>query len=222
MNHRIVTKCRRALVGAALIALGLVVFRPAVAAEGQMKVGYVDVELVIRKSNYISGQVKSIEVQAHEYQDKIDQNLGRYDRLSAQFEEQKSVLSDSEAKTRRDSLAKIETETKDLQYKLQKLLSESQQKALAPTTSKITKIIKDIGEKDGYDLILTGESVLFAGKQMDLTKRVVDQLDKEAPAEEAATSDTAKTSSSTRKKDTGKKSPTKKSAPSGERKPSVE
>jgi len=202
------------------------------AADKEMKVGFVDVDLVIRRSNYISGQVKSIEAQGREYQDKIDRNMGRYDRLVAQYNEQESVLTDEEAKARRDSLEQMQSETKDLEYKYDKLLSDLQEKTLGPTTRQITSIIKQIGEKEGYDLILTGESVLFAGKQMDLTQRVIERLDKEAPKEASATtSGTAKTdgakttrakATDTKKKDTGKTTPTEKTAPSGERKPSVE
>jgi outer membrane protein len=42
----------------------------------------------------------------------------------------------------------------------------------------LQKVIQDIGEREGYSMIVEMNSLLFADKSLDLTERVIDEYDK--------------------------------------------
>lgn len=174
---------RRATLALAIGAVVLFACAAGAQAKDALKVGFVDLDQVIRQSRYIRGVVGAIDKQAREIQSRIDQNMGKYQRMAAELQKQRSVLSDQQVDEREKELKELRSQTQDLGYELDKLLKESKTDALNPALEKAMDAVKAIGKDEGYDLILTGENVLFAAKSVNLTDRVVERLDREVGAE---------------------------------------
>ncbi|MCX7044486.1 MAG: OmpH family outer membrane protein [Candidatus Sumerlaeota bacterium] len=143
-----------------------------------LKVGFVDFDRVVKESKYIKGMVATLNTEARLYQEKIDAGTGKYERLARQLAEQKSVLTQQQQDERLDELKKLKSDIEDLRYTLDKMLRDSRDKSLNPALEKAVQAVEKIGRTEGYDLILNGESVLYAIKTINLTDRVIEDLDK--------------------------------------------
>jgi len=150
---------------------------------GAMKVGFVDLDRVVKESRYISGQVAAINSQAQQLQEKLDQSTGKYARLAQQLDEQRTVLAKEQLDARMEELKQLRSDSQELDFRIKKLLSDSRSEILSPALEKAVNLVETIGRAEGYDLIVNGESVLFASKSIDLTQRVIDELDKSTPAQ---------------------------------------
>ena len=148
-------------------------------AETSLKIGFVDFDRVVRESQSIKATVASISSEARRLQDKIDQNAGKYQRQAQLLEEQKSVLTKEQLEARKEELRALKSETEDLRYQMDKLLRDSKTDKLNPALEQAMKVVQRIGKAENYDLIVNGESVLFAAKPMDLTAKVIAEIDRE-------------------------------------------
>lgn len=172
-------RARNALILFALAVPLAAAAAPASAAD--LKIGFVNLESVIRQSRYIRGEVAEIEAKARGIQDDIDQATGRYRRLAQLLEEQRSILSEKEVSERRNDILQLRSKIEDLRYELDKLLRHSREAALDPAVQRALKIVEEIGKRDKYDLILHGDTILFAAQRIDLTETVIEQLDANLP-----------------------------------------
>ncbi len=136
------------------------------------------------------GHVDTIEV-FNEYQRTIDQD----EQLEAKKEEVKKTLEEQEEKIR-ESQGRLEVLREDQReaerQKLQEMMerySQLRQVELEEITRKrdgmmrdivedIDQTIKDYARKNGYDLIINGNSVLYAPKKNDLTAEVLSILNR--------------------------------------------
>ncbi len=92
------------------------------------------------------------------------------------------MLSETEVAARTDDIKQLNSETEDLEYQLEKLLRNSRRETLNPALGEAIDVVAKIGKEDNYDLILRGDSILFASRRIDLTARVIEALDNPADA----------------------------------------
>jgi len=154
---------------AGILILGFVTAR----AEAQMKIGVVDLEKVFEQSEEgkkaqaaLQKKVERIELELKSKQDELKT-------MEEQISTQGSLLSES---------AKFDKE-KSYQDKLKdfKRLYEDYQSEMRQEQSKMNKtildqflgIIKAMGEREGYDLILEDNAVLHSSKKIDVTDQVI-------------------------------------------------
>jgi|RhiMethySRZTD1v2_1073278.scaffolds.fasta_scaffold235278_2 outer membrane protein len=139
------------------------------------KIGYVDLQRALNESSTgkkakaeFKTKVDGLEKQLKEKKDEVE-------RLKSQLEKQSVVLSDVERR-------KLEGEFQHKQLDLKRRFEDSQvelQKKDAELTGKILKglqkIVKDIGDQRGYDLVLElgASPVLYYKKGDDLTEEVL-------------------------------------------------
>lgn len=120
--------------------------------------------------------------------------------LSMEFsKDEKKILSlEKQVKAARDKVAKNKDlasaeELKKLKIQFQKVFAEYQRSGQALQQKKmqkeqafiqemrprLDKIIRGLIEKEGYDLVVAKQATLFAKKELDITPRVVELLNKQ-------------------------------------------
>ncbi len=146
-------------------------------AEGG-KTGYVDLQRALSESSAGKKAKEKFKVEVDSLQSRLKKQKDEIDRLKEQLEKKASVMKAAEREELEDDFRRkmrdFEREYKDSQTDLQKKDSDLTGSILR----ELQKVIQDIGEREGYSMIVEMNSLLFADKSLDLTERVIDEYDK--------------------------------------------
>jgi len=139
------------------------------------KFAYVDVMRIASEYNKAKEYNKSIEQKATTYEAEIDKKLNEVKQLQDKI----NLLSEKEKETKK---TEMETKVKDLQeYRRQKEVDL--RKEDFENTKQIVDNIKDAikrhAEKEGYTLVFDDRALVYQGKGMDITDKIIETLNKE-------------------------------------------
>jgi outer membrane protein len=225
-------------VRASLIILGFMLanLSPGTArAEGQtpasnapLKIGIVDVEAITRRSSSIQAKIRQAEQSVQADQDKIDVKLRDLQQMNQDLTSRRSVLSITEINAQEAKIRSLRDEVDDMQYQINKQLDRIRTEVMDPEVGRIMKTVSDVAKREGYDLIVRSEAVLYSIEKADLTPLVIQALDREdaQSAAKPATTPTATATpaakpSATPRPTPGGRAPAKTPTPSGARNPSA-
>lgn len=161
---------------AALFTL-LLLAAPALAVEN--KIGYVDLQKALNTSEAGKAAKEKISKKVKEYEGTIDTRQKEIKKLKEELEKQAMLLSEEArgAKERdyQQKVKEFQRFTKDIQEELQQKDNEFTKQIL----EELFKVIKDVGEKEGYTLILeqSESSILYADEKVNLTDKVIKAFD---------------------------------------------
>ena len=139
------------------------------------KFAYVDVMRIASEYNKAKEYNKSIEQKATTYEAEIDKKLSEVKQLQDKI----NLLREKEKETKK---TEMETKVKDLQeYRRQKEVDL--RKEDFENTKQIVDNIKDAikrhAEKEGYTLVFDDRALVYQGKGMDITDKIIETLNKE-------------------------------------------
>jgi outer membrane protein len=149
---------------------------PAGAAAG--KIGVIDLQKVLRTSAAGQAAQKTIADKAQAFQKTMQSRQNDLKKLNDEFEKQKMMLSkEAIADKERDLQQKV----KDFQRfgkDAQEELQQEDRQATSRILDEVAKIVKDLGVKQGYDLIVEKSTTLYAPESVDMTDAVIKAYDK--------------------------------------------
>jgi Skp family chaperone for outer membrane proteins len=144
----------------------------------ETKIAVVDVQRLLGDSN----AAKSIQEQLIDQKKLFDKDL---DKVKSKLENlEKDIIS------RKDSLSeeqllkekqKFEAELLEANKKVQKRGNELEQAASVATLklrAAIVKIVAEISDAENYTMVVTKQNVILAEKELDITEKVMDKLNK--------------------------------------------
>lgn len=150
---------------------------PALAVEN--KIGYVDLQKALNTSEAGKAAKERISKKVKEYEGTIDTRQKEIKKLKEELEKQAMLLSeDARGVKERDYQQKVkefQRFTKDIQEELQQKDNDFTKQIL----EELFKVIKEVGEKEGYTLILeqSESSILYADEKVNLTDKVIKAFD---------------------------------------------
>lgn len=157
--------------------LVLLLSSPLCAAEA--KIGFIDLQAALNKCEAGQAAKEKIGGKVKEYEGVIDQRQKELKKLKDDLEKQALLLSeDARGAKERDYQQKLkdfQRFTKDIQEELQERDAEFTKSILTD----MTKIIAEVGAKDGFTVILekTESAILYADDKIDLTERIIKAYD---------------------------------------------
>ncbi|APG25485.1 MAG: OmpH family outer membrane protein [Syntrophotalea acetylenica] len=158
--------------------LAAVMLFAAVPAGAAGKVGVIDLQKVLRTSAAGQAAQKTIATKAESFQKTMQSRQAALKKANDEFEKQKMVLSkDAAAQKERDLQNKIKDFQrfgKDAQEELQR----EDRQATSKILDEVAKIVKDLGAKGGYDVIIEKSTTLYTNPAVDMTDAVVKAYDK--------------------------------------------
>jgi outer membrane protein len=164
----------------ALLLLGTTgyVNSQAVAAENSKQIVTVNVQDVLLGSVAGQGVKKVLEEKVGAYQNKFQQEQEEVDALRAEIEKKSSVWSQEvrEEKERdyQKRVREMQLKSEDAQFELQQL----EKQVMSPVLNELQKVIKEVGEKNGYALILDSRAgLLYVDSSLDISDIVRKELD---------------------------------------------
>ncbi len=151
---------------------------PSPSSTRPQRIGFVDIDAIIQESRAVREHIGRIEDEFEVQRREIERKTAEYRRLRESLDRQSSVLTDAEKETRRKRIADLRGEIDDLQYRADRLLKRSENTLLAPIMEGILRVVDEVGRREGFDLILRGETVLFGTDSTNLTDRILAEIDR--------------------------------------------
>jgi len=189
---------------AGVLLLGLVV--PAGAQSKPTRIAVVDVDQVSRRSASIRDAVKEAENRVKPQSERADAKLRELQGMRQNLNERRSVLKPEEVTAEESKIQKMSEEINDLQYEVNKEIDRVQREVMEPQVKRIMRTVDDVARREGYDLVLGSDKVLFHGEALDLTPLVIQALDQQGAHPAAAASSTSSTQEAKPKSATKKSS----------------
>jgi outer membrane protein len=144
---------------------------------GPQKIGFVDVELVIEQSRTIRKVLDRIDEELAADARGIDALRREIRAMQLSFDEKARVVTDEERAKQRDQLLQKRGYLEERQSAFERKMKDRQARAVEPILDQVIRFISDVGARDGYDLILRGEVVLYGRSSADITERVLREID---------------------------------------------
>lgn len=165
------------LVAMALVTSGYL-HSPAAAAEKGLQIVTVNIQEVLLGSEAGQDVKKVLEEKVGEYQGKFQKEQEEVDALRAEIDKKGSVWSQEvkEEKEReyQKKVREMQLKSEDAQFELQQL----EKQVMSPVLNELQKVIKEVGEKNGYAMILDSRAgLLYVDESRDITELIRKELD---------------------------------------------
>lgn len=147
-------------------------------AQAEMKVGVLDIRAALFSSNAAKDFSKKMvdEFKAQELEVRSIQEEGK--KLQERLKKDAALMSDVE----RGKLAsQLEEKVKEFQYLRQKLdgaINQKKQEFIQASKPRIDVVLQKIVDSDKLDLIIPRETIIYVTPDMDITAKVIEQLNK--------------------------------------------
>lgn len=144
-----------------------------------LKIGYIDLQQVIRNSKAGKTAKTSFEKEFKSKRDIIESKNRSLDKMKQDFIKNAPVMNETTRKQKADQIERMEKELnrtrEDFRTELQKRDLELTQKILKD----IEGILKNIGDSEGYSIIFekTEAGIVYAGDGVDVTNKVIQSYD---------------------------------------------
>jgi outer membrane protein len=145
----------------------------------QKRIAFVDMQQLFRASKAGQSIQQQLGGQQKIYQDKVTQANALLKQAEEQLGRQRTVLSpEAYAQKRQEFEQQIASAQRDLQTRKQNL-DYAFSKAMEQLQNSVGGIIATMAEKEGLMLVLPRAQVVLAQKSLDITPRVLTQLDQQ-------------------------------------------
>ncbi|HKJ72139.1 MAG TPA: OmpH family outer membrane protein [Gammaproteobacteria bacterium] len=155
-------------------AAAVVTAGPAAAAD--YKIGYVDVRKVVQQSKQAQQAKGDLEKQVADRKSELKAKRDHIQSLQKELKQQGSLMSEDQKKAKQRKLQEAMREFRRLQQQAQDDLDTKKNQVLQDIYDQVSQIINRIGQKEGFDLILTGPAAMYVADRVDLTQRVLGEL----------------------------------------------
>jgi len=159
-----------------LIAASSMGWIPATASAQQagVKIGFVSTERIMRDANPAKAAQAKIE-QDFARRDKEMQDLNaRLRSATEKLDKDAAILAESDRVRRQREIADMDRDFQRRQREFREDLNQRRNEELAAVLEKANRAIKEIAEREKFDLIL--QEAVFVSPRMDITEQVVKQL----------------------------------------------
>ncbi len=158
----------------------LVVFAASSAAQSEGRVGYVNLERILRDSAPAMRAQKKLELEFA----KRDQELGKLaeqlKRLQGTLEKNSVTMSESERTKRDREFADLNREFQRKQREAREDFNQRRNEELSGVIERANRAVKQIAEAEKYDVIF--QEAVWASPRIDITDKVIKALDDSKPA----------------------------------------
>jgi outer membrane protein len=156
-------------------------------AAAQAKIGYVDSQKILSTFAAAIDAQKELENENTKWGQEVQKMQEELQTLQEELDQQSLLLSEAKRKEKEDELQALYVKAQ--QYQAQKWgdngeFFKRQKELLQPIYDKINEVINRIGEEEGYDFVLdsVAGNILYAKEKFDITDKVLEELEKETPA----------------------------------------
>ena len=160
-------------------------FMPAddAAAQGPMRLGYIDSQLILAQAPGATEAQDQFERDMARYRAELDQIGVELQEMIQQFEQQQLTLSPQARDTQTQSIQAKQEEYNQRAAELEGEAGRRQAELVQPIMDQVTEAIDQIRTEGGYSIIfdLSGQAIVSADPELNLTQQVIDRLMQNTP-----------------------------------------
>ena len=163
--------------GALLITLALAL--PSSAWAQSQKIAYVDLREALTKIDEGKAAQKRLKSQLSKKQKELNKQQEKVKGLKSNFEAQVAMMNEDAKRKKMKELQEELVELQQMYFAMQQELSQAEAKATKKIFDKMRKVVAEIAEEKGYDLVLEkGDSLVYGKVRYDLTDELVERYNK--------------------------------------------
>ena len=175
--EEVVNKQKMFLVSAVLLLA--VIFSGSVFA--QLKIGYIDSQIILNKLPSAVEAQKKLEEQSNAWAEELQKMGDKIRSLQQQLEQQSLLLSEEKKQEKQDEIQQLYLDSQrfqDQKFGQQGELYQKRNELLQPVFDQINEKIQAVAEESGYDYIFdaVAGNILYAKEEYNLTKILLDAL----------------------------------------------
>jgi outer membrane protein len=141
-----------------------------------VKIGVIDLQKVLESSNAGKAAQNELKSQRDRMQTDLKQRGAEIQEIESRMAREAMVMS-KEAREEKEREHRIKvSDFQALQRKYQNDLQEVERKLMGQLQKEITELVGEIAKKEGYGLIVSNIGVIYSQPAIDLTERLVKEL----------------------------------------------
>lgn len=146
----------------------------------ETKIGFVDMKVVIAKSESGMKAMDSLKAQFKDMKDNLDAQKKSLDALKEELQKQSMMLS-QEAKLDKETQYKRKVrDFQDVGQNYQRKLQQAEQNLSKPIIEKLVEVLQTYGKKNGYTALFDKQAsgLMYHETSVDVTNDVITELNK--------------------------------------------
>jgi outer membrane protein len=154
-------------------------------AAGEMKVAFVYTDSVINKYDYFIKKSSEITEKGKKFEGDLQGRARGFEQEVANFQQTGGNMTPNQQRAKQEELVKKEQNLMTYRDNLMQELSVDESALYSEVYDRVQKYLKEHAEKNNIDLVLSytrGGAVWYANDAIDLTKSVIEELNKEFSA----------------------------------------
>jgi outer membrane protein len=164
----------------ARIALVMGLLGGAGLAHAEMKIGVIDLQQLLREAPQARALRESLEADLEQRKRTLAREEGLAQQKQEGFDREAPTLTQERREQMERELLAGQRELIRKRRQFEEELQARRMEGLREIDRSVTRVIRDLAEREGYDLILS-EGVLYASQRMDITDQVIRELQGKAP-----------------------------------------
>ena len=162
--------------------LGLGLAATTVSAQ-DLRIGVVNMERILRDSQSAAQASERLNTEGQRRQEEIDALTKRFKQRLERFEQGAPDMTESERVAERRELAEMERDVARRSREARDEFNQRRNEEVLLLQSRAGRVIQQIAEKEKFDLVLY--EFFYASLKVDITERVMKELDRDVPAKKA-------------------------------------
>ena len=162
--------------------LGLGLAATTVSAQ-DLRIGVVNMERILRDSQSAAQASERLNTEGQRRQEEIDALTKRFKQRLERFEQGAPDMTESERVAERRELAEMERDVARRSREARDEFNQRRNEEVLLLQSRAGRVIQQIAEKEKFDLVLY--EFFYASPKVDITERVMNELDRDVPAKKA-------------------------------------
>ncbi len=147
----------------------------------QLKIGYIDSQIILNKLPSAVEAQKKLEEQSNAWAEELQKMGDKIRSLQQQLEQQSLLLSEEKKQEKQDEIQQLYLESQrfqDQKFGQQGELYKKRNELLQPVFDQINEKIQAVAEENAYDYIFdaVAGNILYAKEEYNLTKKILDAL----------------------------------------------
>ncbi len=156
-----------------LLLGGLLIAGP---ASAEMKVGFLDVSRVAEESPQYAEARKSLQRELEKRENDLRAKAEQLSKLEEKFKRDSAVMGESELQRLERDILSRQRKLKNSRDEYRDELSLRQNEERKKLLREVAEVVRKIGKEEGFDLILTPESVAYFNPKIDISDKVLSRL----------------------------------------------
>jgi Skp family chaperone for outer membrane proteins len=167
----------------AVVAATLAVAAPARAAEPLPKatVAVLDFRFLMREASAAKDARQQLDVYRSQYQKEISKRESALRKEEQELKDQRAVLTEQAFEAKRRAFEQKVVQVQRAVQDRSRELDRSYNAAMAEIQKAVVPIVKDLTVEMGFNVVVDESQVLFAKRSLDITSKVLAELNKKMP-----------------------------------------